>query len=409
METRLVLSPILGPLQVDGTAADDTILISEVPGSRTDVLVSVNGQQSGPFRPTGPIVVRGLAGNDTITVASGVFLATQLEGNAGTDVLNGGSGDDLFLLRDGDSDRVAGGSGWDRASMDSHDVIAGIEIQNPGEHTNGNQPQTVKVLVINYEPQIPSEGGKKLWEVFGWNDPRSLAQSLSEDIERASGNSIDIEITQWRDLNKFPAFEDGFRYQPDEYVQNRRTNSGWHQGNIDFPAMVAEEGIASVIDRGIADEVWFYGDHYFIPVIGESWMAGPGAFFINGPVFPDIPVSRAFACMGFNYERGADLQLHNMGHRTESTMNRIYGGWNLSSPTTNWDRFSANDVQSNGLAGVGTTHFPANAVEDYDTDNLRVVQSWADDFLNYPNLTGNKEPVSRSTWSKDQSTDYEYD
>ncbi|MBC7964977.1 MAG: Ig-like domain-containing protein [Fuerstia sp.] len=90
-------------------------------------------------------------------------------------------------------------------------------------------------------------------------------------------------------------------------------------------------------------------------------------------------------------------------------MNRIYDDWDLATPVTNWDKFSANVEQSNGVAGVGTTHFPANAQSDYDTFNTRIVQSWADDFLNYPTLTGTTQPVNRDTWGRGATPDYERD
>jgi len=48
-------------------------------------------------------------------------------------------------------------------------------------------------------------------------------------------------------------------------------------------------------------------------------MAGPGAFYINGSVFPDAPYDRAVAGYGFSYERGVGEMLHNLGHRTEDT------------------------------------------------------------------------------------------
>lgn len=39
-------------------------------------------------------------------------------------------------------------------------------------------------------------------------------------------------------------------------------------------------------------------------------------------------------------------------------------------------------------------------MNDYDYGNLRRVNSWADDFLNYPDLTGITHPVSVASWSE---------
>lgn len=88
-------------------------------------------------------------------------------------------------------------------------------------------------------------------------------------------------------------------------------------------------------------------------------------------------------------------------------MNRAYGPWNLKVPRNNWEKFSANDKQSDGLAGVGTCHWPANAESDYDYGNQRIVTSWADAYLSYPELDFTRKPVSRNTWSK--GPDYHLD
>ena len=50
-------------------------------------------------------------------------------------------------------------------------------------------------------------------------------------------------------------------------------------------------------------------------------MAGPGAFFINGGVYPEVPSHRPFAFYGFNYERGVAEMMHDACHRTEATLN----------------------------------------------------------------------------------------
>lgn len=102
--------------------------------------------------------------------------------------------------------------------------------------------------------------------------------------------------------------------------------------------------------------------------------------------------------MGFNYERGVAEMLHDLCHRTESTMARVYGGWEVDKLDNNWARFAANYNQSHGVAAVGTCHWPPNAEQDYDYANMRDVESSADDWLNYPRMTGAKKMVSAKTW-----------
>lgn len=258
-------------------------------------------------------------------------------------------------------------------------------------------PRTIKlkVLVLNYDPII---GGKRLHAELKFNDPRSLADGYISDMNSATKGLVDFEIIEWRDLDEIYAREDGGIYKVEDYVRMRRANSGWPKSIVaNYPRLLQEQGVVPKIDEGLIDEVWVFGDHYF--GLWEASMAGPGAFNINGGVYPNVPSARPFAFYGFNYERGVAEMLHNTAHRVEATMNRTYGEWNLGKPANNWELFSANASQSNGTAGVGTCHWPPNAERDYDYANRREVMSHGDDFLNYPNLTLKARPVSAKTWS----------
>ncbi len=273
----------------------------------------------------------------------------------------------------------------------------------------GNPRQIVRAIVLNFEPRIPSEGNRKLWEVFGWTDPRVLARQFEADLEFMTGGAIDVQIVDWRDLNEFPMFSDGFRYSPDAYVANRRSNTGWHDGVTDFYHLARQQNLAALVNSNLVDEIWCFGDHFF-SLFGEAWMAGPNSFFINGPSFPDAGFDRAIAGYGFNYERGVAEMVHNLSHRTENHGQRAFGGWNLANPVTAFDRFSANYLDSPGrTAGVGTCHVPANADGHYDYADPRIVASSAWDWPNYPNLTATTTSVSSASWAFGPASDYHRD
>ena len=258
--------------------------------------------------------------------------------------------------------------------------------------TPTNPVQTVRVIVLNYEPTVPSMDNRTLWDIFNWNDPRDLAAGFVSDVETASGGAIDYQIVEWRDRNEFPIFTDGFRYKADNYVHLRQTNplNWWNNNPADFYTIAEQQGLADLVNNNVIDEIWMFGDHFF-NLLGEAWMAGPRSFFINGPSFPDFPVDRAVAGFGFNYERGVAEMLHNFGHRTENHMSRAYDGWNIANPVTPWDHFTANVDQTNRTTfGVGSVHFPSNGTEDYDYDNPQTVSSYADEFImNFPNQNYN--------------------
>ncbi len=284
-----------------------------------------------------------------------------------------------------------------------------VPLWNPHKAAPGNPPLTVRVLVLNYDPLVPGEGHRRLSEVFKWGNPARMATRYKEAMEHASGGYLRFDIVEWRNLNEIYHQEDGKTYTVVEYVKNRRAGKGWRTGRggmADYPRIIREQNVEPLIDDGRVDEVWIFSDHYF--GLWEASMAGPGAFFINGGVYPRVPTRRPFAFYGFNYERGVAEMMHNAAHRVEATMNRAYGGWNLKDPKNNWEKFSANHDQSGGLAGVGTCHWPPNAKGDYDYGNTREVSSWADAFLTYPKLDLKRKTVSRATWSKgpDHHLDY---
>lgn len=276
--------------------------------------------------------------------------------------------------------------------------------------TTDNPRQTVKAIVLNYDPRVPSAGGARLHEVFGWGDPHSMAVQFKRDLEFATGGALDVQIVEFRDLEDFPAQTDGFRYSPDGWAAAWRGGGPWHRKGTDLERWVKEQGLTPLVNSGAVDEVWCFGPPGDVDLFGETWMAGPNAFYINGGTFPGIPFDRAIAGYGFNYERGVDCMLHNLGHRTEDSLARPYGGWQLNPPQTPWDHYAANALESPPPYGVGTCEVPVNAQGHYDYANLRVVSSTAFDWANFPNLTGATTPVSAQTWffgpAPDSQRDY---
>lgn len=270
------------------------------------------------------------------------------------------------------------------------------------------KPIRVRTLVLEFNPLIPGEvhspGDAKaaalpLREVGKWNDPIPLAQGYMDDVLESSGGLVRYEIVEWLVVRRFQKKTDGHVYSAQEYVDCLRKKPGceWHQPDgIDYPGMVEEFGIVPRVESGEVDEVWMMGMPYF--GYWESAMAGKGAFYINGGVYEQVPSKRAFAIMGFNIERGVAEMLHDLCHRTESTMARVYGGWKVEELTTNWARFAANERQSKGVAAVGTCHWPPNAESDYDYKNPRTVMSGAEEWLRYPKVGDVLKPVSCETW-----------
>lgn len=268
---------------------------------------------------------------------------------------------------------------------------------NAQEKEYGTEPLTIKVMVINFDPFMPQFDNKRLHEALEWNDPKQLSGGYIKDVKESSGGYINYKIVEWLDEDVFPVKEDGYVYTPETFMECWNSRETCHKPDgSDYAKIIADYNVVEKIDNGEIDELWIFGAPYM--GFWESAMAGPGAFYINGGVYDKIESSKPFVIMGFSYERGVAEMLHNLCHRTESTMERFYSGWEVDKLTTNWAKFAANYEQSNGVAAVGTCHWPPNAEKDYDYKNERIVQSSADDWLDYPELNGETKPVNRETW-----------
>jgi hypothetical protein len=313
--------------------------------------------------------------------------------------IRAGGGSD-YVIGSPRADVIDGGPGRDSARLDSRDTPQNLEVWNPYTPSADNQQQKVKVLVLSFDPVLPNRGGKTVNQAYGYKNPAAFASAYAEAVERTSGAAVHFEVEGIRTLNQFPPLADGTRYTPTLYsavVEGRATP--W-PAMMDYTRVLREQGVPAMIDAGQVDEVWLFGGPYM--GFWEAAMAGPGNFYINGGTYPNVASQRPFAIMGFNTERFDGVLLHGNGHRIEATMTRAYGGWNVPSPHDAWDLFGANAAQSAGRAGAGTVHFPPNATADYDYSNTRVVNSYADQFLNYPGPvnTSTTTPVSRATWQR---------
>ncbi len=154
---------------------------------------------------------------------------------------------------------------------------------------------------------------------------------------------------------------------------------------------------AGVVDAGVIDEVWVFSDHYCRAV--QASMAGPGAFFINRGVYPEVPSRRPFAAVRLQLRtrRRRDDAQHLPPHRSDGEPR--LRPMESQSPARTGISSAPNDTESNGGAAGDQRTSLANALQGPDYGNERVVESWADDFLNYPNLTFYEEAgLARETW-----------
>jgi len=251
-----------------------------------------------------------------------------------------------------------------------------------------------KVLVIIYDPVIRSRGGQRLSHLLKWNDPDTLIERYIRDVSEASWGIVQYRVVERKRPDEFPQHLDGFRYNDTMFLEAWTTRKFREPGG-DYRKIIRDFDIAARVERREIDEVWMFG----APGFGwyESTMAGEGAYYCNSDPLSGVTCSRRFVIMGFNYERGVDCMLEDLGHRTESILWHIYGTWEPNEANA-WSRFTLYDKVAPGRAQCGNVHFAPNSDADYDWGNKKVVESYCDDWYSYPDLPGKKRTVDSREW-----------
>ena len=291
----------------------------------------------------------------------------------------------------------------------SGSVAASVSVTNnppPGESI------TQRVLLYIEDPTLANKGGELLSSFYGWADPVTLTNEIIGDLEQSSHGIVHYDIVGTVVDNSFPVFNDGFQYTDStwesDWANGTPHQCPGYQTCFDYNRLIADNNMVAGINDGQYDEVWVYGD----PMAGmaESTMAGDGAYWLNSNPVTGVNSSKAFVIMGWNYQRGVGEAIHSYGHRVENIMCHMYGtppGGSCTAPyptqNNNWGRFVTINHESPGYGGIGRVHCPVNGCEtmDYDYDDMTYASSNADDWYNYPNLTGRTRQVNALDWSPD--------
>ncbi len=288
-------------------------------------------------------------------------------------------------------------------------------------------PLTPRVLVIVYNPMVDALKNLRLveWGMKnrGWKSIDELLAGYIGDVDECSGGVVKYNVVQRIDVDEFPVKVDGFRYTALEYLDMYTNHPDkYHQPDrIDYYKVISDFKLNERVDRNEIDEVWLFT----FPFSGtyESIMCGTGAFFCNSSPLENTP-GRRYVIMGFSYERGVGEMEEDLGHRAESLLGRIFGCEDFVGWTYAWDRskqpyakldpnkydavhYAATNLFAKFLlfdriapnnAHCGNVHYAPNSDSDYNWGNSRPVPTAADDWLNFPNLTGAQKTQNASAW-----------
>ncbi|MBN2004934.1 MAG: VCBS repeat-containing protein [Anaerolineae bacterium] len=277
--------------------------------------------------------------------------------------------------------------------------------------------------------------GRPLTEYAGWNHPDVVTDLLAKAFYISVNGQYGFGVEEHVIVPDYPLFGNGARltnalYEPcriafrDHTAVPEYCNVSPSDPQRSFSAAlnlqtehVAGRGtVCQALEAGTVDEVWIW------------MMPGSNAYewYVENPESLCPGVTRQFAVMIFNYERGVDCALESFGHRAEWIMM----DWTpLHIPAQIWSDFWAftgamwryydpysdyicpaapdathPDVDPNNTH-AGNVHLPPNAYCHYQYDRDFPVWSDAEDWkLNYPNLTGQKTLVNRETWGCPEGT-----
>ena len=267
----------------------------------------------------------------------------------------------------------------------------------------------VNVWVLDFDPLID---GIPLTTSRAWSDPVALDPVYAADVAAASTGIVDQRIVQTTTIRDYPVKPGGFRFTSSSYLGCIADSSPtFCTGLIDYGAVLNttyDSKLGSPCDavrRGRVDEIWLWGGPWFGYL--EFRMVGPNDLCAG--------TNRTFAVMGFSYERAESDMLHDLGHRAEALIqggigmtlwNQFDGQW----PRYTQDFFCPAQPDAShpevpaGVTHVGNVHFPPNAYCHYQYDRQHPVVSDADDWLNFPALTGATTIIDSSTWGGTQQS-----
>ncbi len=274
----------------------------------------------------------------------------------------------------------------------------------------------IDVLVIDANPRLTGETGT-LRNKYEFMDPLHIFQFVRDELRPY----IHVTIADVERYNTFLPIEGESASQVEAKVlgcmqnvtgDNPNCDENWQ---IDYPAFFEDLDICERVNNGEIDEIWL--GSYPYGGSGEDDMVGPNPYFINGHVVVYTACNKNVPVLSADYNRpgrfgsyNTDLAvastLHSLSHRVESTMKKVYGSWsnypNLRQH--HWDFFAyspRNSVASGTVYGCGNTHFPPNAVADYEYGESRTARSYCSTYVeNFPDRPDiqSQATVSCSEW-----------
>lgn len=268
-----------------------------------------------------------------------------------------------------------------------------------------------KVIVLIYNPVLEKEGGKTLIEYLKANDPVQYSRILCNVVREASWGYINYRIVDVITVDGYPRKVDGFRYTDETFLEVRKTQN-WQPSTSSYRGFFVDNGLLERAKKENIQELWVWGaggmhfDEFamYIPNRYARFAPTDNPWFYRPYDIPE-EIGHTMWVMGFNYEVGSDNMIHSYSHRVESmaALAMADGIWETYGKRDPWNVYSWLELDHKGTPSmVGNCHVPPNGEGGYDYNNKRRVESWADNWANYPDVSGPARTVSSEEWCHNQ-------
>ncbi len=319
-------------------------------------------------------------------------------------------------------------------SAPPNDVIPSEDISHPSSYTVPEIPPTepevkqpekivpvqplntapinynLKVMVVNYNPtENGGNGAEKFYKYFMGNRTAREAEnyaynSVINHFKKLSNNRINYQVVKSIDINEFPTYPDGFKFDFNSYQkciwgtpEFDPVGCDVRKAKFDYVKWTKDYKICEIAEANNVDEIWTLSLPYVMQ--WENFMIGPDrGFGVNGDSYTVDTCHKHYIVLGGAYN-SLDNLMHDIGHRVEATMDYVTSVWKEEDKQKYWVNFARwGTGNSNTYNTCGNTHFPTNAKIDYEYSNYANEFSSCDDWKNFPNLKGINKIINCTNW-----------
>jgi hypothetical protein len=256
---------------------------------------------------------------------------------------------------------------------------------------------TIPTLVIRY---FPPKDGRIDRAVTG--DVDAPLEAIRRHTEETTRRVIEaLESGSRYHGYKNPAAQPSLRYQIVDTIEYLEPLPTWpkpgHRASMtDYNAIMERVDIKTWVEERGVKEVWLWGYHGGVIDLWESNMAGPFGDISNSDRDPgDLPLlSKTYTVYHYNYQRGPSEAVEDHMHQIEAVLRHV-------DPHLFWDKFVGKPQEGR----CGWSHYPPNAVRDYDWANPATIET---DIEDWQPDGGPKKRLNCQRWNADSLTWFIY-